>query len=107
MFLYAVKELGECEIGKFQQPVEISPELENRLSDFSQKNIALMETLRKFTDSLGLELETERGESLGSHRQDVTEWININMFSEGLFYDAMLIQADPISVCCLFLQAES
>ncbi|XP_065435663.1 zinc finger protein RFP-like [Chrysemys picta bellii] len=34
--------------GKFQQPEEISPKLELRLSDFSQKTVALMETLRKF-----------------------------------------------------------
>uniref|UniRef100_A0A452HT20 Zinc finger protein RFP-like n=1 Tax=Gopherus agassizii TaxID=38772 RepID=A0A452HT20_9SAUR len=37
-----------CEKGKFQQTVEISPELEKRLNDFAQKNIAVMETLRKF-----------------------------------------------------------
>uniref|UniRef100_A0A8C4WEF2 Uncharacterized protein n=1 Tax=Gopherus evgoodei TaxID=1825980 RepID=A0A8C4WEF2_9SAUR len=34
--------------GKFQQPLEISPELEKRLSDFFQKTIALMKTLREF-----------------------------------------------------------
>ncbi|XP_065436450.1 zinc finger protein RFP-like, partial [Chrysemys picta bellii] len=34
--------------GKFQQPEEISPKLELRLSDFSQKTVALKETLRKF-----------------------------------------------------------
>ncbi|KAH1184644.1 hypothetical protein KIL84_012585 [Mauremys mutica] len=37
-----------CEKGKFQQPVEISPELEKRLDNFSQQTVALMETLRKF-----------------------------------------------------------
>ncbi|XP_065419054.1 tripartite motif-containing protein 10-like [Chrysemys picta bellii] len=40
--------LSRCEKGKFQQPLEITPELEKRLSDFSQKTMALMETLRKF-----------------------------------------------------------
>ncbi|CAM2101559.1 unnamed protein product [Caretta caretta] len=40
--------LSRCEKGKFQQPEEISPELEERVSDFSQKTIVLMETLRKF-----------------------------------------------------------
>ncbi|KAG6921706.1 tripartite motif containing 10 [Chelydra serpentina] len=34
--------LSRCEKGKFQQP-EIFPELEKRLSDFSQKTLALME----------------------------------------------------------------
>ncbi|XP_030399419.1 zinc finger protein RFP-like [Gopherus evgoodei] len=40
--------LSRCEKGKFQQAVEISPELEVRLSGLSQKSIAVMETLRKF-----------------------------------------------------------
>ncbi|XP_044888874.1 tripartite motif-containing protein 15-like isoform X1 [Mauremys mutica] len=52
-----------CEAGKFQQPMEISLELQKRLSDFSQENIVLMETLRKFKDTLLSEPET------GAHRQ--------------------------------------
>ncbi|KAM7146207.1 zinc finger protein RFP-like [Macrochelys suwanniensis] len=40
--------LSRCEKGKFQQSVKISPELEKRLRDFSQKTVALMETLRQF-----------------------------------------------------------
>ncbi|XP_034645038.1 zinc finger protein RFP-like [Trachemys scripta elegans] len=55
--------------GKFQEPEEISPELEVRLSDFSQKTVALMETLRKFKDTLPSALEKKRGESEGAHRQ--------------------------------------
>ncbi|XP_065417301.1 zinc finger protein RFP-like isoform X2 [Chrysemys picta bellii] len=55
--------LSRCEARKFQQPVEISPELEKRLSDFSQENIVLMETLREFKDTLLSEPET------GAHRQ--------------------------------------
>ncbi|CAM4651532.1 unnamed protein product [Lepidochelys olivacea] len=62
--------LSRCEKGKFLQPVEISPELEKRLSDFSQQNIALMEILWKFKDILPSELETIRGKSLGSHRPE-------------------------------------
>ncbi|XP_067425842.1 zinc finger protein RFP-like [Emydura macquarii macquarii] len=62
--------LSRCEKGKFQQPVEISPELENRLSDFSQKTIALMETLRTFKDTLPSELERKREQSLGARTQD-------------------------------------
>ncbi|XP_067414671.1 zinc finger protein RFP-like [Emydura macquarii macquarii] len=61
--------LSRCEKGKFQQPEEISPELEKGLSDFSQKTVALMETLRKFKDTLLSALDTKRGESLGSLRQ--------------------------------------
>ncbi|XP_067413562.1 zinc finger protein RFP-like [Emydura macquarii macquarii] len=61
--------LSRCEKGKFQQPEEISPELEKGLSDFSQKTVALIETLRKFKDTLPSALETKRGESLGSLRQ--------------------------------------
>ncbi|CAM5158685.1 unnamed protein product [Eretmochelys imbricata] len=56
--------LSRCEKGKFQQPEEISPELEERVSDFSQKTLVLMETLRKFKDTLPSALE-----SLGAHRQ--------------------------------------
>ncbi|XP_065435662.1 zinc finger protein RFP-like [Chrysemys picta bellii] len=55
--------------GKFQQPEEISPKLELRLSDFSQKTVALKETLRKFKDTLPSALETKRGGSLGAFRQ--------------------------------------
>ncbi|XP_050789117.1 tripartite motif-containing protein 15-like isoform X1 [Gopherus flavomarginatus] len=62
-------EKQRCEKGKFQQPVEISPELEVRLSDFSQKTDALMETLRKFKAPLPPKLETKRGDLLGAHRQ--------------------------------------
>ncbi|XP_067387455.1 E3 ubiquitin-protein ligase TRIM15-like [Emydura macquarii macquarii] len=49
--------LSRCEKGKFQQPMQISPEQEKRLSDFSQKTIALMETLRTF-----------KGAAMGSRR---------------------------------------
>ncbi|CAM5098194.1 unnamed protein product [Natator depressus] len=56
--------LSRCEKGKFQQPEEISPELEERVSDFSQKTMVLMETLRKFKDTLPSALE-----SLGADRQ--------------------------------------
>ncbi|XP_053902607.1 zinc finger protein RFP-like isoform X1 [Malaclemys terrapin pileata] len=52
--------LGRCEKGKFQQPEEISPELEERISGFSQKTIALLETVRKFKDTLPSALETKR-----------------------------------------------
>ncbi|CAM5157482.1 unnamed protein product, partial [Eretmochelys imbricata] len=60
--------LQTCEKRKFQQPWEISPQLEKQLSDFSQKTMALMETLRKFKATLPSALETKRGESLGSCR---------------------------------------
>ncbi|XP_050801427.1 tripartite motif-containing protein 15-like [Gopherus flavomarginatus] len=58
--------LSICEKWTFQQPVEISPELQKRLSDFSQKPVALTETLRKFKDTLPSKLETRRGEPLGA-----------------------------------------
>ncbi|XP_034645039.1 zinc finger protein RFP-like [Trachemys scripta elegans] len=61
--------LSRCEKGKFQQPEEIFPELEKRLGDLSKKTVALMETLRKFKDTLPSALETRRGESLRAHRQ--------------------------------------
>ncbi|XP_039358186.1 tripartite motif-containing protein 10-like [Mauremys reevesii] len=58
--------LSRCEKGKFQQPEEISPELEKRLSDLSQKTLALMEPLRKFKDTLPSALERKSGEPLGA-----------------------------------------
>ncbi|XP_065272144.1 zinc finger protein RFP-like [Emys orbicularis] len=61
--------LSRCEKGKFQQPEEISPELEERVSGFSQQTIVLSETLRKFKDTLPSALETKRGKPLGAHRQ--------------------------------------
>ncbi|CAM4558718.1 E3 ubiquitin-protein ligase TRIM39-like isoform X2 [Lepidochelys kempii] len=51
--------LSRCEKGQFQQPVEISPELEKRLSDFSPKILVLKETLKKLKDTLPSELERE------------------------------------------------
>ncbi|XP_039358209.1 zinc finger protein RFP-like, partial [Mauremys reevesii] len=61
--------LSRCEKGKFQQPEEISPELEERVSGFCQKTIVLMEILGKFKDTLPSELERKRGEFFGAHRQ--------------------------------------
>ncbi|XP_044837296.1 zinc finger protein RFP-like [Mauremys mutica] len=61
--------LSRCEKGKFQQPEEISPELEERVSGFSQKTIVLMEILGKFKDTLPSELERKRGGYFGAHRQ--------------------------------------
>ncbi|CAM4666856.1 unnamed protein product, partial [Caretta caretta] len=62
--------LSRWEKGKFQQPEEISPELEERVSGFSQKTIALFEILGKFKDTLLSDLKRKRGESFGAHRQD-------------------------------------
>uniref|UniRef100_A0A8C8SPV1 Zinc finger protein RFP-like n=1 Tax=Pelusios castaneus TaxID=367368 RepID=A0A8C8SPV1_9SAUR len=39
-----------CEKGKLQQPWEISPEVEIRISDFSKKTVALVETLTTFKE---------------------------------------------------------
>nr|XP_032645703.1 zinc finger protein RFP-like [Chelonoidis abingdonii] len=60
--------LSRCEKGKFQQSEEISPELEEQVSGFSQKTIALLEALRKFKDTLPSTLQRKRGEPLGTHR---------------------------------------
>ncbi|XP_075768897.1 zinc finger protein RFP-like isoform X2 [Pelodiscus sinensis] len=61
--------LSRCETGPFQPPEEISPELGERVRGFSQKTIALSETLRQFTDTLPSSLERARGKSLGAFRQ--------------------------------------
>ncbi|XP_074917479.1 zinc finger protein RFP-like [Chelonoidis abingdonii] len=60
--------LSRCEKGKLQKSVKISPELEKGLGNFSQKYIALKETLRKFKATLPSELETKRDKSVGSRR---------------------------------------
>ncbi|KAM9120114.1 zinc finger protein RFP-like [Pangshura tecta] len=61
--------LSRCKKRKLQQPEEICPELEERVSGFSQKTVALLEALRKFKDTLPSALERKRGEPLGAHRQ--------------------------------------
>ncbi|XP_075772564.1 uncharacterized protein LOC142824459 isoform X2 [Pelodiscus sinensis] len=61
--------LSRCEMGQFQLLEEISPELEEQVRGFSQKTIALSETLRKFKDTLPSALERARGKSLGAFRQ--------------------------------------
>ncbi|XP_044840084.1 erythroid membrane-associated protein-like [Mauremys mutica] len=53
----------------FQQPDKISPELEERVSGFSQKTIVILKALRKFKDTLPSALERKRGEPLGAHRR--------------------------------------
>ncbi|XP_059570821.1 zinc finger protein RFP isoform X2 [Alligator mississippiensis] len=59
--------LSRCKKGKFQEPLEIPSELKARLADFSQKNVALKETLRTFKETLPCDLEKRRGELLGSY----------------------------------------
>ncbi|XP_075768482.1 zinc finger protein RFP-like isoform X4 [Pelodiscus sinensis] len=61
--------LSRCEMGQFQLPEEISPELEEQVRGFSQETIALSETLREFKDTLPSALERARGKSLGAFRQ--------------------------------------
>ncbi|XP_034645111.1 E3 ubiquitin-protein ligase TRIM7-like isoform X2 [Trachemys scripta elegans] len=61
--------LSRWEKGKFQEPEEVSPELEEQVNDFSQKTIVLLEALRKFKDTLPSALERKRGQPLGAHRQ--------------------------------------
>ncbi|XP_075768643.1 uncharacterized protein LOC142821595 isoform X2 [Pelodiscus sinensis] len=60
--------LSRCETEQFQQSEEISPELEEQISGFSQKTIALSETLREFKDTLPSALERARRKSLGVFR---------------------------------------
>uniref|UniRef100_A0A8C8SPM0 Zinc finger protein RFP-like n=1 Tax=Pelusios castaneus TaxID=367368 RepID=A0A8C8SPM0_9SAUR len=51
--------LSRCEKGKFQEPVEISLELEKRFSNFSPKIVVLKEMLKKFKGTLTSELQRE------------------------------------------------
>ncbi|XP_075774226.1 zinc finger protein RFP-like isoform X2 [Pelodiscus sinensis] len=60
--------LSRCEEGQAQQPEEMAPELEEQVRGFSQKAIALSETLREFKDTLPAALEARSGEPLRAHR---------------------------------------
>ncbi|KAM6325993.1 LOW QUALITY PROTEIN: E3 ubiquitin-protein ligase TRIM15-like [Alca torda] len=51
--------LTRCEARTFQQPTEKFPQVEKRLKDLSQKNVVLKEALRKFKESLPVELDVQ------------------------------------------------
>ncbi|XP_075768673.1 uncharacterized protein LOC142821493 isoform X2 [Pelodiscus sinensis] len=79
-FLQVIRStLSRCKMGQFHLPEEISPELEEQVRGFSQKTIALSETLREFKDTLPSALERARGKCLGAFRQvsetDVISWV--------------------------------
>ncbi|XP_074873236.1 zinc finger protein RFP-like [Carettochelys insculpta] len=51
--------LSRCEKGKFQPPEDISPQLEGQVSGFSQRTIALMESLSEFKDKLNEKIKKQ------------------------------------------------
>nr|XP_014428538.1 tripartite motif-containing protein 15-like [Pelodiscus sinensis] len=76
--------LTRYEMGQFQLPEEISPELEEQVRGFSQKTIALSETLREFKDTLPSALESARGKSLGAFRQGFRTPMPVSSSAPGL-----------------------
>uniref|UniRef100_K7G362 Uncharacterized protein n=1 Tax=Pelodiscus sinensis TaxID=13735 RepID=K7G362_PELSI len=75
--------LSRGDMGQFQLP-EISPDLEEQLSSFSQKTIALSETLREFKDALHSALERARRKSLGAFRQGCRTPMSVSASAPGL-----------------------
>ncbi|XP_075768472.1 uncharacterized protein LOC102445887 isoform X1 [Pelodiscus sinensis] len=76
--------LSRCEMGQFQLPEEISPELEEQVSSFSQKTVALSDILREFKDTLPSALERARRKSLGAFRQGCRTPMSVSSSASGL-----------------------
>uniref|UniRef100_K7FRP7 KRAB domain-containing protein n=1 Tax=Pelodiscus sinensis TaxID=13735 RepID=K7FRP7_PELSI len=76
--------LSRCEMGQFQLPEEISPELEEQVSSFSQKTVALSDILREFKDTLPSALERARRKSLGAFRQGCRTPMSVSSSAPGL-----------------------
>ncbi|XP_075768512.1 uncharacterized protein LOC142821441 isoform X3 [Pelodiscus sinensis] len=90
--------LTRCETGEFQLPEEISPELEEQVSSFSQKTIALSETLREFKDTLPSALERGRRKSLGAFRQGCKTATSVSSSAPGLQSQGQeMAVAEPVS----------
>ncbi|XP_075774652.1 uncharacterized protein LOC142826103 isoform X2 [Pelodiscus sinensis] len=90
--------LSRCEMGQFQLPEEISPELEEQVRGFSQKTIALSETLREFKDTLPSALERARGKSLGALRQGCRTPMSDSSSAPGLQSQGQeMAVAEPVS----------
>ncbi|XP_075768943.1 uncharacterized protein LOC102451106 isoform X2 [Pelodiscus sinensis] len=98
-FLQGVRNtLTRCETGQFQLPEEITPELEEQISGFSQKTIALSETLREFKDTLPSALERSRGKCLGAFRQGCRTPMSVPSSAPGLQSQGQeMAVAEPVS----------
>nr|XP_025036382.1 zinc finger protein 311-like [Pelodiscus sinensis] len=85
-------------MGQFQPPEEISLELEEQVRGFSQKMIALLETLREFKDTLPSTLERARGKFLGAFRQGCRTPMSVSSLVPGLqSQEEKMAVAEPVS----------
>ncbi|XP_075769132.1 uncharacterized protein LOC102455832 isoform X1 [Pelodiscus sinensis] len=90
--------LSRCEMEQFQLPEEIFPALEKEVVSFSQKTIALSETLREFKDTLPLALERARGKTLGAFRQGCRTPMSVSSTAPGLQSQGQeMAVAEPVS----------